>query len=185
MMMYIFGLISCAISMIAAFGLGENTVGLVCGIAALAFYFAYAERKQRADMYEEAELVHETCQMMWDDEGLTNSYTLRIAEWLEHDTYAKIIRYVKSFTSHDLTPICGEDEEGRHWVVITFYPFDYQGISLIIFLRSDMSYVITVEENESYVTNLITTAMSSEPKEPLDGEALISYALKWRFADFP
>lgn len=177
-MLYKFGIAACFAATIGGFGTEDYGVGIISLIAMWAFYMALTEKTSAQEVYEEAEMVYDTCTIMWEDEKLADKHAIRISEWIESNTYDQLLRYIKSFTQHDVEEIQGEDEGGLKWVIITFYPYDYEGIAIVIFLRSDMSYIITIVDNKDFIKSKLSLAVNKESPLPITHNDISPYALR-------
>ncbi len=119
-------------------------------------------------IYEEAELVFNTIQHIWEKEDLALKYAREISEWLGCRPISEIKRYIEGFTQHNITI------QGEEWYVINWYPYDYTGIELLVFVKKDSSHIITIPENQAYIWSVISD-------NKFDNDDLKNYALKWRF----
>lgn len=148
---------------------------------------ASSESSTKEEAWDDYELVEETANIMWSKEELAHRYTKEISDWLHDESFVQVSRFIDKFTNHAIEPFDGKEEGTFSWVLIRFYPYDWEGICVLIYLRSDMSYIITIQDNEKHMSNLIKQLVAPPipDEEPfkLQIDAVKPYALKWEFAE--
>ena len=184
---YLLAVLACAISAIYLTCVGNYKYTAALVVLSCALSAAAAESSFKDEAWKEYGLVEETALIIWDKEDLSYKYATEAVDWLHDQSYKRVIRFVDKFTNHNYSIFHGKEQETFEWVLIRFYPYDWCGISILIYLRSDMSYIITVEDNEKHMSSIIKQLIAPvvEDGKPyvLEIDNIKPYALKWEFYD--
>jgi len=125
----------CALSSIVCVAcayLGEYQTAGGFAMAAIGFGVAYSEVDAKEEAWNDYELVEDTANIMWENEDLAHRHTAEISNWLHGQTFIQAIRYVRSFTNHDIETFKGKEQGSFEWILIRWYPYDWTGICILI-----------------------------------------------------